>query len=143
MNTRTNLLRQLQLTLLPLALWAGPARATDVYECTVVEAQYLTDQGYKPHYGETEAYVSHHITIDKISGAALGPMYPSELNWKRISTPSDYTYFETIGYASNGRPIFDLIVKDYLYNNKQLNLEPLAFISIDRLTLNILDGPCK
>jgi hypothetical protein len=95
------------------------AAAADVYECKVIEALYLTPEGYKQHYGDTLAYVDHQITIDKITGAVLGPMYSSLLTWRRVRAPSEYDYFETAGYGLSGKFAANIIVKELFRKNEK------------------------
>jgi hypothetical protein len=120
------------------------AADSDVYDCTIVEALYLTPEGYKPHEGDRQTYVSHHLVINKDSGMVTGPsLFSGGLRWKRISAPTDYSFFETVGYGAIGdRPVMDVFVNEFTYSDKKLNW-PLSFVAIDQLDLNILDGFCK
>ena len=122
------------LVLLFLVLCFGQARAADVYDCQVVEALYLTPAGYKPHFGDTAAYVSQHVIIDKDTGAVTGPMYSNSLQWIHVGMVSRYT-FMTAGYAIDRTLVFDVVV--------QKQMEGTFFVSLDLLTLTMMNGICK
>ncbi len=67
----------------------------------------LTDEGYRPA-PDKDVWRDRQITIDKFLGRALGPMYSSSLEWKRIRKASDSDTFYTIGYYQSGKAVEEI-----------------------------------